>query len=49
VKNNAFTTIKQGENSNKQNVAEEVFLRLVPHSQKELAKTTQARSNGAAD
>jgi hypothetical protein len=52
VKNNVCTTIKQGENSNKQNAKEMqqvLSLRLVPDSKKEVAKTTQARSNGVAD
>jgi hypothetical protein len=53
VKNNVCTTIKQGENSNKQN-AKEMQPRWCPsglsHTQKkEVAKTAQARSNGAAD
>jgi hypothetical protein len=53
VKNNVCTTIKQGENSNKLK-AKEMQPRWCPsglsHTQKkEVAKTMQARSNGAAD
>jgi hypothetical protein len=46
VKNNACTTIKHGEDSNKQK-AKEMQPRWCPSA--EVAKTTQARSNGAAD
>jgi hypothetical protein len=53
VKNNVCTTIKQGENNNKQE-AEEMQPKwcpsgLSPTKKTEVAKITQARSNGETD